>query len=252
VVSLAYFPLYVDRYEGDTVHLSMLEDGAYNRLLRLCWRSPGCKFPNDQDWIMRKVRAVSAEEKAAVQNVLSEFFTVGRGKVWSKKLLEVHNTVAVTHERKSEAGKKGASAKALKSKETSSGSAKAKLKPTFSNKEPNIEPKEEDSVANATDGDAVAAGSEPDFSKAIFDRGVKFLIGHGTPERQARSVIGKWRQTATDGEIFEAFVEAKRSEVVEPVAWITARLKPPEAVDVKALMAKINPDGTLKNGIPTA
>ena len=29
------FPLYPDRYEADTAHLSMPGDGAYNRLLRL-------------------------------------------------------------------------------------------------------------------------------------------------------------------------------------------------------------------------
>ncbi len=236
-MSLAYFPLYVDRYEGDTAHLSMLEDGAYNRLLRLCWRSPGCKLPNDQEWIMRKVRAVSAEEKAAVQNVLSEFFTVGRGKVWSKKLLEVHNTVAVTHERKSEAGKKGASAKALKNKETGSSSAKAQLKHSLSNKEPNIEPKE-DSVANATDGQAV------DAAKALFDAGLRILGACGVPERQARSMVGKWRKESPDGEILTAIMDCGRAGAVDPIPWITARLGKPAQPSLDDIFAKLATEGT--------
>lgn len=78
-MSLPYFPLYADRYEADTTHLSMLEDGAYNRLLRLCWRSPGCKLPNDLPWIFRQCRAITDADKAAVEAVLSEFFTKGRG-----------------------------------------------------------------------------------------------------------------------------------------------------------------------------
>ena len=86
-MSLPYLPLFIDDYEAATAHLTMLEDGAYNRLLRLCWRSPGCKLPNDDAWIMRKMRAVTEVEQAAVRSVLDEFFTTGRGKIWSPVLL---------------------------------------------------------------------------------------------------------------------------------------------------------------------
>jgi len=127
-VSLAYYPFYADRYEADTAHLTMLEDGAYNRLLRLCWRSPGCKLPHDLPWIFRQLRAHSAEDQTAVEVVLAEFFTKGRGKIWSKKLLQVYVQVSVAHQNKSEAGKKGAAAKALKSNKSEASTAKAELK----------------------------------------------------------------------------------------------------------------------------
>ena len=32
---IPYLPLYVNDFEGDTAHLSLEEDGAYNRLIRL-------------------------------------------------------------------------------------------------------------------------------------------------------------------------------------------------------------------------
>lgn len=35
-MGLPYFPLYVDDYEADTPHLTLEEDGAFSRLLRLC------------------------------------------------------------------------------------------------------------------------------------------------------------------------------------------------------------------------
>lgn len=74
-MSLPYLPLFIDDYEAATAHLSLLEDGAYNRLLRLCWRSPGCKIPGDEAWVMRKMRATTKAEIDAIKSVLGEFFT---------------------------------------------------------------------------------------------------------------------------------------------------------------------------------
>lgn len=65
-----------------------------------------------------------------------------------------------------------------------------------------------------------------DFIKEVFDRGVMFLGRYGTADRPARSLIGKWRQQAGDTETFNALRDAQREGVTEPVAWITARLKP--------------------------
>ncbi|MDP2047587.1 MAG: YdaU family protein [Cypionkella sp.] len=139
-MSLAYFPLYPDRYEADTAHLSMLEDGAYNRLLRLCWRTPGCKLPNDLPWIMRQMRAVSDADQAATLAVLSEFFIKARGKTWSKKLLAIYGQVSVVHGKKVEAGKKGAAAKVLKNKKSDTGTATSTALATLKQPEPEPEP----------------------------------------------------------------------------------------------------------------
>ena len=145
-MSLPYLPLYIDDYEAATAHLSMLEDGAYMRLLRLCWRSPGCKLPNDEAWIMRKLRAATATERAAVTAVLAEFFTSGRGKIWSKRLLAEHLQKSVAHQRRSAAGKSGGSAKAMKSNNNSPSNATALLKQP----EPEPEPKREEREAIAS------------------------------------------------------------------------------------------------------
>lgn len=143
-LSLAYFPLYPDRYEADTAHLSLLEDGAYNRLLRLCWRTPGCKLPDDMGWIMRQVRAVSETDQAAVLAVLSEFFTKARGKTWNKKLFEIYGQVSVAHGNKVEAGKKGAAAKALKRNKKEASNASSSAVATLKQPEPEPEPEPEE------------------------------------------------------------------------------------------------------------
>ena len=68
---------YVERHFGDwardTAHLSMLEDGAYNRLCDLYYvrETP---LPADLPSCCRLVRAVSKQERDAVRSVLQEFF----------------------------------------------------------------------------------------------------------------------------------------------------------------------------------
>jgi uncharacterized protein YdaU (DUF1376 family) len=68
---------YVERHFGDwardTAHLSMLEDGAYNRLVDLYYvrESP---LPRELGACCRLVRAVSKSEREAVKSVLAEFF----------------------------------------------------------------------------------------------------------------------------------------------------------------------------------
>lgn len=88
--------------------------------------------------------------------------------------------------------------------------------------------------ANASSG---ADGAAPvDFLKVVFDQGIVFLARYGTPEKAARSLIGKWRKDAGDTETFNAIRDAQREGVTEPVAWITARLKP-QADQSEALKA---------------
>lgn len=124
-MSLPYLPLFVDDYEADTAHLSLVEDGIYSRLLRLCWRSPKCRLPNDHDWIARRIRVSSDEERAAMTAVLDEFFTVRRNVIFSKRLSAEHERISASVERRKSAGKSGGRAKALKSKEIDPSNARA-------------------------------------------------------------------------------------------------------------------------------
>ncbi len=97
---------------------------------------------------------------------------------------------------------------------------------------------EKSTIANAMDGDAIDAPS--DLSKELFERGVKFLGRHGVEERNARSVIGKWRKDHPDTEILSAFMDCAKSGAIDPIPWITARLIPPPKFkfDLSAYEAK--------------
>lgn len=127
-MSLPYFPMYPTDFEADTSHLSMAEDGAYNRLLRICWMTPGCTMPTDEAWIMRRVRAQSDEDREAVKIVLSEFFTVVKGRYSNARLAKEFASAIEAHEKRKKAGSRGGLAKALKTNKSTSSNAKAMLK----------------------------------------------------------------------------------------------------------------------------
>lgn len=112
-----YLPLYVDDYEAATAHLTAEEDGIYSRLLRLCWRTPGCSLPNDPAWIARKVRVSAEDYDRVVRLVIEDFFKVVRGRLVQKRLKAEYETISRKKAARVKAGKRGGDAKALKNNE---------------------------------------------------------------------------------------------------------------------------------------
>lgn len=106
-MSLPYFRLYPTDYEADTSHLTLLEDGVYSRLLRLCWMTPGCSLPDDDGWIIRRLRARSDEEIEAVKLVLSEYFSRENQRVFNCRLMKEFQHSSNRHKSAVENGKKG-------------------------------------------------------------------------------------------------------------------------------------------------
>ena len=68
-----YFELHIGDLTEATAHLSMLEDGAYGRLLRKYYATEK-PLPADIKQVQRLVGARSKEEREAVEAVLQEFF----------------------------------------------------------------------------------------------------------------------------------------------------------------------------------
>lgn len=111
-MSTPYFRFYPTDYEADTAHLTLLEDGAYSRLLRLCWMTPGCSLPDDEGWIFRRLRVRGDDEKQAVRSVLNEFFRKVDGRICNDRLTREHEQAVERKEAASENGKKSAAKKA--------------------------------------------------------------------------------------------------------------------------------------------
>lgn len=72
-LAMNYYEHHLGDHARDTLHLSIVEDGAYRRLLDLYYihETP---LPADIKKICRLLRAASRQEKMAVEAVLNEFF----------------------------------------------------------------------------------------------------------------------------------------------------------------------------------
>jgi uncharacterized protein YdaU (DUF1376 family) len=71
--ALNYYQFHIGDYARDTAHLSMVEEGAYRRLLDIYYVSDG-NLVNDLPKICRLARARSQKEMDVIQEVLHEFF----------------------------------------------------------------------------------------------------------------------------------------------------------------------------------
>lgn len=109
-------PLYVADYLGDTQHLSTEQHGAYLLLLMAMWRSGG-RLPNDVTKLSRIVRLSPARWARIADDVMA-FFDVSGGDVTQGRLASEIEKAQKKSEVRSEAGKAGAAAKALKNNET--------------------------------------------------------------------------------------------------------------------------------------
>ena len=105
-MSLPYFPMYPTDFEADTSHLTLEEDGAYNRLMRLMWLSPGCTLPDDPAWIARRMRIDLATYERLVVPLIEEFFSKAKGRIFQKRLLKEFVAATDTHKKRSDAAKK--------------------------------------------------------------------------------------------------------------------------------------------------
>lgn len=78
--------------------------------------------------------------------------------------------------------------------------------------------------------DAIASGDTPiNLIKEVFDEGVKVLVKCGVSENSSRRFLGKLRKNnpGQDNQILQAIMDCSKTGAVEPISWITARLRPP-------------------------
>lgn len=130
--------MYPTDFEAKTSHLTLEEDGAYNRLLRICWMTSGCTIPDDDAWIMRRLRVDQETFDSVVRVVISEFFTSEKGRLSNAKLNRIFVETNGAHEKRVLAGSKGGKAKALKVNNFTISNAVAKPKQPEPEPEPDI------------------------------------------------------------------------------------------------------------------
>lgn len=70
-----HYPHHIGDYRTHTAHLTMVEDGAYRRLLDIYYMNEFA-LPSDIALVQRLASARSKEERAAVATILHEFFSL--------------------------------------------------------------------------------------------------------------------------------------------------------------------------------
>jgi len=70
-----HYPHHIGDYRTHTAHLTMVEDGAYRRLLDIYYMHEK-PLPADVAAVLRLASARSREERAAVETILREYFTL--------------------------------------------------------------------------------------------------------------------------------------------------------------------------------
>lgn len=201
-----FMPLWVADFVGDTLDLDAKEIGAYMLILMTMWGRDGY-LPSDEKKLQRVARC--GRDWPRVWASLSHYFTVDGDRITQGRLLLELQKVAAKREVNAQHGARGGKAKALKSKGQALANATVPLQQP--------EPYREETEAKASDASV-------DFAKQLWDRGVAFLGRHGTQDRQARTLIGKWRKAYNDTDIFEAFSACSKEGIIDPVPWITAKL----------------------------
>lgn len=217
---------YHKRYHSDALAgfmpLTLEERGAYQTLLDMMYDRGGPLLDSERllagymNCSVRKWRALRAIliEKGKISINEEGLITNGRAEK------EIENT-AKTSRTLAEAGAKGGRARAENEKKgnENNGSGQASLQPDESQPQAILEARSQSSVANAT------GGEPPDLLKAMFDDGVALLTSTGTPEKQARSMLGKWKKAKGEAEVLVALADCRAKRIEQPVEWLEKRFK---------------------------
>jgi uncharacterized protein YdaU (DUF1376 family) len=222
-------PLWTDAYLGDTTHLTTIEHGAYLLLLMTAWRTRDCALPDDDRLLARYARCGPQQWKR-LRGILAPFFNIEDG-VWTqRRLTDERGTVERYRQQQIEKGKAGAVAKSLKRQERDKAGAKLGL-PTgeaqgLAEGEAQGQPDASSHLHTQGSEDKSSAQSAADPVKQVFDIGVSLLTSTGTTEKQARSLIGKWRKAKNDdGAVLTALLDCQARRISEPIEWLEKRFR---------------------------
>lgn len=203
-------PLFGDAYLADTRHLSLEEHGAYLQLLMIAWRTEGCCLPDDDSRLARMLGVTAARWRKLKPTVMA-FWTLDGGQ-WKQARLSKERQFV-----EEKRAKNRASADARWKGQASENKEGDECERISERNAPPPPPKKEGSVADATVGEA------DDPLKAVFDLGVQILVAAGQTEKQARSLIGKWRKGRSDGDVLTALIDCRARNISNPVEWLQKR-----------------------------
>jgi uncharacterized protein YdaU (DUF1376 family) len=212
----AWMPLHIDDYLADTGHLTGAEHGAYMLMIMHYWQNGA--LPENERLIARIAR-MDATQWEESRDVLAMLFGPG----WTHKRIDAELAKAdeIIEKRRSAANGRHAKSKSdahavqVQSKCSDTGAL-----PLTDNLNP----------------DTSVSGETADPREILWSHGVAYIrTKTGKTEAAAKSIIGKWLKDASDdcALVLSKVRKARSEKIGEPIAWITAALKPPDKATSK-------------------
>jgi uncharacterized protein YdaU (DUF1376 family) len=155
--------LYVADYLGDTRHLTTEQHGAYLLLLMTMWRSEGVLSDNPVK--LARIAGLTPSRWQKISTEVLEFFAPCEGGFTQKRLAAELAIAAEKSEKRSQSGKAGARAKALKSNKLDTANASRSLKHS---PEPEPELKKEKLTASPKKGTRLPSDWRPSEADLSF------------------------------------------------------------------------------------
>lgn len=218
-MSRQWMPLYVADYLRDTRRLTAAEHGAYLLLIMEYWTAG--KLPDDDKQLARIASMSAVEWKRARPNIEGFFLAGWKGHKRLDK--EIAKSTDISN-------KRAAAAKLKHSNCSANADANSDQKDTHAGADSPSPRKISEAIASD-------AGASVDHRRRLFDEGLPKLARlTGKGPDACRSFVGKCLKAASDDAVtvLGLIEEAERNQVVDPSAWIAARLKPAEFANGKA------------------
>ena len=217
-----YFPFYPLDFIVGVRGLNASEVGIYIMLLCRMYEVGG---PIESDTAV--LAAYCGCRPSSLSKAVEKLLALGKlkaadGQMWNERAIAEIDRRAKKLENAERAGKKSAEKRVEYQQQ-----ATASVERSFNHTDTDI-----DTL------DANASKAPPEgIAEVLWTRGVAYLVRNGVKERQARSIMGRWRKESGDAAVFEALKRAAGEGAAEPVAFITAVLKPKPSSDAQKLEA---------------
>lgn len=222
----SFMPLWIADYLADTTHLTTLQHGAYDLLLYAYWRRGG-PLPDDNARLAA-IAKMTPKDWLKMRPVMAEFFRIEDGH-WHQKRAEEELAKArerlVAQRQRTEAAtnarrKRDGTTNGNVTDNVTVGSGETVTQTVTSNVTCTTSPSPSQEDSKSANAD-LRTGRVAD---EVWRSGLAYLTSAGVAEKQARTLIGKWRRDHGDPELLRAIIEAEKQAITEPVAWLTKAL----------------------------
>lgn len=226
-------PIFTDAYLADTDHLSFAEHGAYLRLLMLMWRTPGCRVPNDDPWLARRLRITLDQVREFIRPLIVEFCKIDGNWITQKRLSREHGYVKRRSMKQSDSAKqrwrKEKDACHPYANTVVSGNAPTptltkELRTDASHPAP-ASPSITDPPFALPPDPKPPSNSPLDLKAEVWRRGKALLVANHIDAKQAGNLLGKWRKLVGDAGMIDILARAEAACPSAIIPWIEGALK---------------------------